>query len=187
MADLKPYRTWEVRARSGEATPYSKPWYVFEVNPCKGRRSVNLHCYGFETEEAARDYAATLTKRDMEKEGVKAARRAERAAVRKATPNLFKVGMILSNSWGYDQTNVDFYQVTRTTPRGVYIRPIGGKSVPGSEGFMSDKVVPARNQFTGPEQFKPVLTGSDKGYLAADHGVLSLCDEWETHYQSWYA
>ena len=31
------------------------------------------------------------------------------------------VGAILSASWGYDQTNVNFYMVTRTTPTSVYV------------------------------------------------------------------
>lgn len=30
-----------------------------------------------------------------------------------------KVGDILNSSWGYDQTNVTFYQVTRVTPSSV--------------------------------------------------------------------
>ena len=35
-----------------------------------------------------------------------------------------KVGNILSSSWGYDQTNVTFYQVTRTTALSVELRTL---------------------------------------------------------------
>lgn len=30
-------------------------------------------------------------------------------------PHTLKVGDIITNSWGYDQTNVDWYRITRTT------------------------------------------------------------------------
>jgi hypothetical protein len=180
------YRTWEVRPRVGEATPNSSPWYVFEDNPKKCRVAVAR--YRFDTREDAEAYAAKLRAKDGEREAAKAARRAERSARLKATPNLFRVGMIFSNSWGYDQTNVDFYQVVRVTPRGVYIRGIGAKAVPGSEGFMCNRVVPDRDRFTGPEEFKPIQAGAGgKPYISARHGWMSLCDEWEAQYQSWYA
>lgn len=51
----------------------------------------------------------------------------ERKAKR-TKPHSFKVGDILYSSWGYDQTNIDFYQVIGTTKRTVVIRKIGGKT-----------------------------------------------------------
>jgi hypothetical protein len=39
--------------------------------------------------------------------------------------NPYKVGDILVCSWGYDQTNIDFYQVIRTTKASVEIVEIG--------------------------------------------------------------
>lgn len=181
----KPYRSWEVKAYTGEPSKWSHPWYVTEQNPKKGRRGGI--CRGFATEEAANIYAAMRRDEDQEAERKKAEKRAERAAARRATPNPFTVGMIFENSWGYDQTNVDYYQVVRLTPRGVYIRPIAGKTCAKSEGFMSDQVVPAKDNFTGPEQFKPILEGADKGYLSAEHGCMKLVAEWEATYRSWYA
>jgi ssDNA-binding Zn-finger/Zn-ribbon topoisomerase 1 len=41
------------------------------------------------------------------------------------------VGDIFYNSWGYDQTNVDFYKVVRLTGAGVEVVPIGSKVVSG--------------------------------------------------------
>lgn len=34
------------------------------------------------------------------------------------------VGTILDSEWGWEQTNVDFYQVVRSTAKSVWIRPI---------------------------------------------------------------
>lgn len=38
------------------------------------------------------------------------------------------VGKILVSTWGYDQTNVDFFKVVRETPSSVWLQRIG--SVP---------------------------------------------------------
>lgn len=35
-----------------------------------------------------------------------------------------EVGSIFSSSWGYDQTNVDFYEVVALTPKGVRVKGI---------------------------------------------------------------
>lgn len=50
-----------------------------------------------------------------------------------------KVGDIFYNSWGYDQTNVDFYEVIRLTGQGVEVQPIESRTVSG-DGF-NDMVV----------------------------------------------
>ena len=68
-----------------------------------------------------------------------------------------KVGDVMVSSWGYDQTNVDFYQVTAVGDRTVKIREIGGKMVGGSGG--TDYVVPVPGSFAGPEMTKVVGTG----------------------------
>lgn len=52
------------------------------------------------------------------------------------------VGDVLYSSWGYDQTNVDFYKVVRRTASSVWLVRIGARHVPGSEGFMSERTVP---------------------------------------------
>lgn len=61
----------------------------------------------------------------------------ERKAKRNA-PHSLKVGDILVSSWGYDQTNVDFYEVTRLVgTRNVEIRKIAqdnGDGVCGDRG-----------------------------------------------------
>lgn len=58
-----------------------------------------------------------------------AARKLERIAERRAKmaqPHALKVGSILRNSWGYDQTNIDYFQVVRLIgARMVEIREIG--------------------------------------------------------------
>ena len=50
------------------------------------------------------------------------------------------LGTVFVASWGYDQTNVDFYKVTKVTPKGVRLRKIGKRQVADHETSVS--VVP---------------------------------------------
>jgi hypothetical protein len=61
-----------------------------------------------------------------------------------------KVGDIFYSSWGYDQTNIDFYQIVEKKAGSAVAREIGQKIVSGSEGFMSETVIPDKDNFTGP-------------------------------------
>ena len=56
------------------------------------------------------------------------------------------VGDIMVSSWGYDQTNVDFYQVVKTTKTMVAIRRINKKVVSG-QGKPQEKVMPIPNDW----------------------------------------
>lgn len=53
-----------------------------------------------------------------------------------------KVGDILKSSWGYEQTNVSFYQVVKATAKMLTVRRIGSEMESDAELSMSGKVVP---------------------------------------------
>ena len=61
--------------------------------------------------------------------------------------NPYKVDDILHHSWGYDQTNCDFYQVVEVKKATVILRKIGSQTVPGSEGFMCCSLMPTKDDF----------------------------------------
>lgn len=56
-----------------------------------------------------------------------------------------KVGDIFVCSWGYDQTNIDFYQVTRLMPSMVEIRKIGQHIV--HTAYLQGDCTPCPNYF----------------------------------------
>ncbi len=60
----------------------------------------------------------------------------------------YKEGDILYTSWGYDETHIDFYQVTGLRGKMVLVRPIASKSVKEEKGV--DYVSAAKDHFTGP-------------------------------------
>jgi hypothetical protein len=73
----------------------------------------------------------------------------KRAAKRRAENNAghtLEVGDVLSGSWGYDQTNVDFYQIVEVPSKCfVVARKIGGKTV--RENGSAIYVVPSKDSW----------------------------------------
>lgn len=49
-------------------------------------------------------------------------------------------GAILYSSWGYDQTNIDYYMVTRTTEKSCWVLPMTQHET--QTGFMCGQTVP---------------------------------------------
>ena len=52
-----------------------------------------------------------------------------------------KVGDILYSSWGYDQTNIEFFKVVKVSEFSVWIQEVGSKIVEVT-GWAHEKVVP---------------------------------------------
>lgn len=87
--------------------------------------------------------------------------KAKIAAERKAFVNPYKVGDIFKNSWGYDQTNVNYYEAIEVKGKFVTVREISQKAK--ETGFMSGQTTPLPGAF---------LTKSEpKRCLAQAHGI----------------
>ena len=64
-------------------------------------------------------------------------------------PHSLQVGDILSASWGYEQTNIDFYQVTAVTAKTVKIREL--MQARSETGWCQGTCVPVKDKFKGDE------------------------------------
>ena len=95
-----------------------------------------------------------------------------------------QIGNVLAYSWGYDQTNVYFYQVVRRSDKSVWLQRIAGESILGTEGFMSDKVRPVLNHFISDDVIRKIVRNDCVGF---DHGIGSLVAGDRSYYHSWYA
>lgn len=118
---------------------------------------------------------------------------AEKAARRQAKKNAvcpFKKGDILTGSWGYDQTNVEFFEIVEAKGRKVAIRELGHQSIKGSEGFMCESVVPDHGRYIGePEtHIAQTYTGASNSWYVRLNDCCTL-HLWEggKQYKSWYA
>ena len=111
-------------------------------------------------------------------------RKVARAAAKAAALESVKEGDMYVASWGWEQTNIDAYQVSAKKGATVTLREIAVASVEGSEGFMSDRVVPVKDAFIG-DAFKKRITGQ---YINIDD-VRSAgpAEEGKDFYRSWYA
>lgn len=88
------------------------------------------------------------------------------------------VGDIFVSSWGYDQTNVDFYEVVRLTKKQACIRPI--KAEADGDGWIGKKM-PIKGAFTGEESRHAVKyswnsDSKDEPYLKVEGHYARLWD-----------
>lgn len=93
------------------------------------------------------------------------------------------VGTIFCFSWGYEQTNLNFYQVVSTTKCTVTIREIAQKVIERLMP-MAEMRVPIPDQFVGPE-IKNKRVRDSKYITMASYGSCSVWDG-KPKYCSWY-
>ena len=62
-----------------------------------------------------------------------------------STKGKVAVGDIFRSRWGYDQTNIDFYVITKVTAKSVSARPIGATKTYNKNCGMSGTIMPDLN------------------------------------------
>jgi hypothetical protein len=133
-----------------------------------GRANKPLWNYIFNT-EARRDAQIKETT-EARLEGI--ARMKERMEAKKTWRHKYQVGDILYSSWGYDQTNVDFYEVTAVQDKSIVIREISSKLVG------DDRVVALPGRFEGAPMRKiPQGRGDDVGSVKLNS--FSYAHKWD--------
>lgn len=124
----------------------------------KKKANVPFINYIFKTVEQREKYLVDVKSSETKTQQFKAERRANNEMKRAEFKNKIEVGTILYSSWGYDQTNIDFYQVIENKNETVFIRPIASKNVRDA-GFMSNYVAPIKDRFIGDPMKKRIGCG----------------------------
>jgi len=105
-----------------------------------------------------------IAKREQEQKAALAAAKADFV-------NPFKVGQLFYDSWGYDQTNIDYYEITEVKAKSVMLARIE------SEHCGDSRVKPAAGQFKGQPVLKTVqvrfYNGQANYYINGDRGSIS--------------
>lgn len=84
----------------------------------------------------------------------------KRREARKVEPRGLEVGDVLRASWGYDQTNVDYYEVTSLVgDRMVEVREIGADSRE-DRGWMRGSSVPMPGRYKGDAMVRAARNGA---------------------------
>lgn len=113
-----------------------------------------------------------------------ARRNADRKARAAAMADRIQVGTILHYSWGYEQTNCEFFLVTARSGMTVTLQPIGSRIVEGSEGFMCDSRRPDPTRFLD----EPTLRKRIGAWgVSMPHGACSPCGVDDKFSCTWYA
>lgn len=85
--------------------------------------------------------------------------RKQKLKEKRNAPHDVKIGDVFRCSWGYDQTNIDFYQVTQVKGAFIHVRPIAQMSEETMS--MQGECVPMINEFIGDEMRKKVSMWND--------------------------
>jgi hypothetical protein len=97
----------------------------------------------------------------------------------------FKIGDILYDSWGWEQTNIDFYEVIKVkTASSIVIRKIAQNTVETS--FMSGHTTPKKGKYVDEPITKRVQWYDNKPYIASEFGSIGKWDG-KPISCSWYA
>jgi hypothetical protein len=189
----KPPNSQEIKHPDGLATVYvsdasnGKPKFTALAYMGTAGRSSFYESY--RTAEArdkrVADFFAGLTSWNERK----AARKAERSK-----PHGLKVGDIIVNSWGYDQSNIDFYAVVKSSANYVWLHPVAQD---GREtGFMcgytwpSDPIRICPKKLEDGTDAEPVKHGAStcngSDYVSMKYGSGHKWDGKPEH-NSWYA
>lgn len=151
-------------------------------------KTKHLARYAFDSIESARKFVQDKiddhTKWDTIRANSKAERKAKQDAVKAS--DYYKVGDILYSVWGYDQTNVDFYQVIGIGNKTITVTPVAQQKVEGTEGYYSCNVVARVDAFIEPDNVLQ-LRVKDGGNLSPIKGRYSV-SKWDGRpkYKSWY-
>lgn len=90
----------------------------------------------------------------------------------KTMHEFYPVGSILKGSWGYDQTNIDFYEVIKQTPKGIKLQQVGKTQVESEEDGFTGKVVPDKTVKIGNAFNKRPYTYMEGWSILHEHAIL---------------
>lgn len=146
-----------------------------------GRSNKPVLRYYYESPAAALKAVRELVEETAKANAYAAEHKAEQASRKAKMLEKIQVGTILCYSWGYEQTNIDYFQVVDRTKASAKLRKIAAEKV-ADTGPFSSRVKPVRDQFVSDE----VITKRINAYgVSFDHGIADPVAEGETHYCSW--
>ena len=141
--------------------------------------------YRFKSAEQRDQYVAKFRSQIELREIEKNNEKEVRAEARRNMINPFKVGDIFYDSWGYDQTNIDFFQVVEVKAKSVVIRAITERMV-REAGYLCEYVVAVPDNFIGESVDRRVMIDrGGKYYINGDRGCLFVWDgkeKCQSHY-----
>jgi len=103
--------------------------------------------FRFTDEQRRNDRIAQFFKQQESLQAARREYREQRSKLQKSFHHSYQPGDILYASWGYEQTNVDFYQIVAVTERTVTFREVTQRSVDSDARLYSGTCVPVKDSF----------------------------------------
>lgn len=104
--------------------------------------------------------------------------------------NPYQIGDVLVSSWGYDQTNVNYFQVVWKSEKSIRVKEIGSRI--DEDGFMCGHAMPVKNEFVDRKWLRIPPEGklcrvSEDGWVRIDDVIHAHKWDGQPNYVSWYA
>jgi hypothetical protein len=141
--------------------------------------------YKFSSLERMYEYLSNFIADRLKVQEIRAKRKEKESRESRRVGGKVSVGDIFVDSWGYEQTQVDFYQVVaKPSAKTIVVREIACETVEGSEGPMYRDVRAVPNAFIGEEMKKRI----DKygGFKTSSFSCARPTTAEAKHYNSWY-
>lgn len=157
---------------------------VYNLRARKEWKALVYH-FRFRTMDQLEEWIAKFKQNRQSWQNLKDERKAERLNF----VNPAKVDDILYASWGYEQTNIDFYQVTAVKGKSVVVRQIAAKREDGLEtgNSMADHCMAVKDAFVGEEMTKRVGPSSGGYAININDYISAWMWDGKPKYRSWYA
>lgn len=161
--------------------PTVKHYTVKSTGKNKGDQKVWNNFY-FTSEKSRTDWMQKLETGLVNRENYKTEQSEAKAAIKQNMNHGFEVGQIVYDSWGYEQTNIDFYQIIAIKKQTVTLREVSGEMVKHT-GHDAGRVKPLIDKFEG-ENFEKRIQFSVNSKGEANFYMKSPRNGWLSLYTS---
>lgn len=145
--------------------------------------------YYFHTEEAREKSLNNFIARETEKVAQKEKKAEAIKAAKQSKIHPYQKGVIVYASWGYEQTNINFYEVTRVNGFKIELSRLHATRT--EKGFMQGETEPVKGSYTGEVITKIVQVHCHNGtayhLIKHEYMCFNVHEEGKTHWCSWYA
>ena len=160
-----------------------------------GRRNSPDFRYRFSNAERLNAYVAEYVERIRGNAQYRAQQRAQRVEASRQV--IVSVGDIFRSSWGYEQTNIDYYQVVAVRGRMIDVRPIGqqregngcpdqGYCVPVPDSFVGEAVRSYRAQGDGQDAYFRVASYANAYRISPIAVIAGIPIYEQSHWTAYY-
>ena len=167
-----------------QETPYPAAIYY------RGKSGKNCGHYRYtnvdQMKERIEEFIQRVNGREKEKEAERAKKKELNAGLR--AKDFFAVGDIVVNSWGWEQTNVDFYQVTEVLNKKIRVREIYAEMTEYTQS-MAGMCTPIKDKFGEVEYLLGLKLWAENDIHICSPKSYYYFRKWSgcPEYVSWYA